>query len=53
MNKEMHINKEILNNKIPPGLNGIDLSNQNIKEYKVQLKMIKEKYLIGKMMIDL
>jgi hypothetical protein len=52
MNKEMHINREISNNKILLGLNGIDLSNQNIKEYKVQLKMIKEKFLTGKMMID-
>jgi hypothetical protein len=52
MNREMHINKETSNSKILPGMNGIDLSNQNIKEYKVQPKMIKEKYLIGKMMID-
>ena len=53
MNKEMHINREISNNKILLGLNGIDLLNRNIKEQKVQLKMIKEKFLIGKMMIDI
>ena len=49
----MLINKEILNKIIQHGLNGIDLLNLNIKEYKVQLKMIKDRFLIGKMMIDI
>ena len=52
-NREMLIKKEILNKIIQHGLNGIDLLNLNIKEYKVQLKMIKDRYLIGKMMIDI